>query len=363
MSRVAPTFTLNEPDRARLRAYLGDPQQMPELVKRAHFLLRIDEGATNFEAGNEVHINKGTGCRWRQAVLEKGVDAFLKEAEELGRQRRKSALKKELPKRPVGRPRKNVAIGPLPSLSLESEPLTVAFVSHFTPLQPWLPEVEAGGVTFVAGIYMAPPNYGFVLAHLPKPTLEMMSDEEALAADDFTAPQVVPKVQEPVRIPVRLVSALSYIQSRLQRYLTPRYDPAGWLSFLQQVEREWPEPATFEVLIENAGNYTYQNPDLSSWLKDQPRFSLRSAHGLTDWVRLMEQRLLQLAGIPTLLGMDQWLKAAEALETAAAKSLDSPKPYVWVSSRESARWWLTPTLANSELTSKRIVNFQTKHAG
>jgi hypothetical protein len=335
---------------------------MPELVKRAHFLLRIDEGATNFEAGNEVHINKGTGCRWRLAVLEKGLDAFLNEAEELGLHRRKAQEKKALPKRRVGRPRKDASMRWQPSLPMESEPPAEAIATHFMPLQPWLSEVESGAVTFVAGIYMAPPNYGFVLAHPPKPTIEMMSDEEALAADDFTAPQVVPKVQEPVRIPVRLVSALSYIQSRLQRYLTPRYDPAGWLSFLQQVEREWPEPATFEVLIENAGNYTYQNPDLRSWLKDQPRFSLRSAHGLTDWVRLMEQRLLQLAGIPTLLGMDQWLKAAEALETAAAKSLDSPKPYVWVSSREYARW-LTPNLANSELPSKRIVNFQAKQVG
>ena len=294
MSRVAPIFTLNEPDRARLRAYLGDRQQMPELLKRAHFLLRIGEGATNFEAGNEVHINKATGCRWRQAVLEKGLDAFLKEAEELGLQRRTTQAKKALPKRPVGRPRKD-SFTRQPSPPMESEPPAAAIATHFMPLQPWLPEVEAGAVTFVAGIYMAPPNYGFVLAHLPKPTLETMSDEEALAADDFTAPQVVPKVQEPVRIPVRLVSALSYIQSRLQRYLTPRYDPAGWLSFLQQIDSEWPEPASFEVLIENAGNYTYQNPDLKAWLKDQPRFSLRSAHGLTDWVRLMEQRLLQLA--------------------------------------------------------------------
>ncbi len=144
--------------------------------------------------------------------------------------------------------------------------------------------------------------------------------------------------------------------------MTPRHDPAGWLSFLQQVEREWPQPATFEVLIENAGNYTYQNPDLKAWLKDQPRFSLRSAHGLTDWVRLMEQRLLQLAAVPTLLGIDQWLKAAETLEMAAANNLESPKPYQWVSSREYTRW-LTPSLANSEVVSKGIVNFQAKHAG
>ncbi len=208
MSRVAPAFTLNEPDRARLRAYLGDPHGMPELVKRAYFLLRIDEGATNTEAGDEVHINKGTASRWRNAVLEKGLDAFLKEAEELGLQRRTTQAKKALPKRRVGRPRKNVSIGQPPSPPMDGEPLTAAVASHFTPLQPWLHELEAGGITFVAGIYMAPPNYGLVLAHLPKPTLEMMSDEEALAADDFTAPPVVPKVQEPVRIPVRLVSAL-----------------------------------------------------------------------------------------------------------------------------------------------------------
>jgi hypothetical protein len=363
MSRIAPSFTLNEPDKARLRAYLGDPQAMPELVKRAHFLLRIDEGATNFEAGNEVNINKGTGCRWRQAVLEWGLDAFLKDAELLGLQRRTTQAKKQLPKRRVGRPRKDdPSFGQQLSRLMKLEPPATAFASHFTPIQPWLHEAEAVGVNFVAGIYMAPPNYGFVLAHLPKPTLEMMSDEEALAADDFTAPQVVPKVQEPVRIPVRLVSALSYIQSRLQRYLTPLYDPVGWLGFLQQIEREWPEPATFEVLIENAGNYTYQNPDLKTWLKDQPRFGLRSAHGLTDWVRLMEQRLLQLAAVPGLLGMDQWLRAAEALEIAAAKSLETPKPYVWVSSREYSRW-MTPSLANSEVVSKRIVNFQAKHAG
>jgi hypothetical protein len=55
----------------------------------------------------------------------------------------------------------------------------------------------------------------------------------------------------------------------------------------------------------------------------------------------MEQRLLHLAAVPASLGMDQSFQAVEALELAAAKNLDSPKPYVWVGSRKSARR-LTP---------------------
>jgi hypothetical protein len=263
MPRVAPTFILNEFEKARLRAYFGDPQQMPRLVQRAHFLLRIDEGATNSEAGAEVSINKATAGRWRKTVLKKGLDAFLKEAEKIGRPRRKSTSKNELPTRPVGRPPRDFVIWQPPSPPLERESQIAAVASYSTPLQPWWHQVEAGGVTFVAGIYMAPPNYGFVLAHFPKPTLEMMSDEGAPAEGDFTAPQFIPNVQDPVLIPLRLVSSLSYIQSQLQRYLAPCHDPAAWLGFLQQVESEWPLIATFEVLVENAGNYTYQNPDLS----------------------------------------------------------------------------------------------------
>ncbi len=371
MARRAPTLLLSGPETVLLEEILGNPREKPELTKRARFLLMTGSGSTNLEASQAVNINKGTASRWRHAVIKKGLEAFLKEAEELRDERQRVLDKRQLPKRPRGRPRKDyvpTVRPPFSEVSSLQTPLLAASEmkrdhpalegmmesrGHITGASQARSQPEAS-CCLIAGIYLAPPNFGFVLAHLPKETLKTMTDEEALAADDFESPPPL-LVKDPVRVPVRLVSAIFYNQSRLQRQLAHRYDPAGWLGFLQQIESEWPEPARFEIVTENINSYTYQNPDLRAWLVGRSRFQMRVAHGPADWVRVVEERLLEVAPVPPAVGMEQWLKAAEALEAAAAMTLAKPKPIQWVGTRGEPRWLIPSSAHSTERRGKQVL--------
>lgn len=318
MARNSPPLTLSKLEVARLVGILGDPLAAPELVKRARFIHLVNSGLTNLASGEEVAINKGTASRWRHAVIKYGLEPFLRDGEALGEMRRKGQARRLLPKRGRGRPRKY----PRPGEPLSEVPIT----GNMTDLDQ--PEKWS-----LAGIYLSPPNYGLVLARVvPMPRLSA-ADEQALREDAFVSeevPEPVVPARIPVRAPVRLASAIFYNQARLQRLVTPHYDPAGWLAFLQAVDEAWPQATGFDVIIENGSSYTYQNPDLQAWLAQHGGFHIVDALGGADWVRMAEERLLKLAEVMGAEGAAECLVAAEALETAAARKLSAPEPIQWL---------------------------------
>ena len=329
MSRIAPPLILSEPEKARLREITSSSEACLELVKRAQFLLLVSDGQPNQIGADAVKIHKGTASRWRHAVLQTGLDAFLEEALDLGMMRRRSEVRRSQPKRGRGRPRKYApVISPsvpseqrAPSVEVNLRRMSTANVSEQLPqkLTWWL-----------AGIYMAPPNFGLVLVKRSCPAALSPADEEALQADAFVSEEP-PMTPPPLRIPIRLASAIFYNQSRLQRSVTPHYDPAGWLSFLGDIDRAWPSAVGFEVIIENASSYTYHNPDLKAWLAQQgERLRIVAAHGASDWARIVEEKILTLAEEMRAEALAECLQAAETLETSAVKTMNAPSPLQWI---------------------------------
>jgi len=256
-----------------------------------------------------------------------GLNAFLEEAVDLGMMRRRAEMKRSQPKRSRGRPRKHERVI-TPLVPPEKQ---ASFIEVDQQLKSIDSEELPQKLTWwLAGIYMAPPNFGLVLVNQFSPAALSPADEAALRADSFFIEEQT-MTAPPLRIPIRLASAIFYNQSRLQRSLTPHYNPAGWLSFLQEIDLAWPRAVGIEVIIENASSSTYQQPDLKAWLAQQGgRLSILAAHGASDWARIVEEKILTLADEMRAEALAECLQAAETLETSAIKTMNAPSPIQWI---------------------------------
>ena len=106
------------------------------------------------------------------------------------------------------------------------------------------------------------------------------------------------------------------------------------MKFLRRVDHEFPSKTRLHVVMDNYG--THSTPEVKSWLKRHPRFTVHYVPTSCSWLNLIERWFAELTN--KRIRRDSFLSVEDltaAIEEFLAAWNEKPRPFVWTASVDS----------------------------
>jgi transposase len=187
-------------------------------------------------------------------------------------------------------------------------------------------------LTDVVGLYLNPPQQALVLC---------VDEKSQIQALDRTQPGLPLKKGRCGTMThdykrngtTTLFAALSVLDGKVIGQCVPRHRHQEFLKFLRRLDREFPEPLTLHLVMDNYG--THKTPEVQRWLTKHPRFVPHFIPTSSSWVNLVERWFGELTrkavrrgafvSVPDLI---------QAIEAFLAAWNHNPQPFVWTAKVE-----------------------------
>jgi transposase len=338
MPKLAMALSLSDPDKEQLSTWLRAGSTPQQVVLRCRLVLSAAQGMQDLEIAAEHGVNRHTAALWRKRVSAEGIGSVWEIAPGRGRKPRYDATKQTamieatLQTKPKGMTHWSCR------LMAEEQGVSKNTVQRLWQLHNLKPHLSRTfklsrdpdfleKLTDVVGLYLNPPQQALVLC---------VDEKSQIQALDRTQPGLPLKKGRCGTMThdykrngtTTLFAALSVLDGKVIGQCVPRHRHQEFLKFLRRLDREFPEPLTLHLVMDNYG--THKTPEVHRWLKKHPRFVAHFIPTSSSWVNLVERWFGELTrkavrgsafvSVPDLI---------KAIETFLAAWNLNPRPFVW----------------------------------
>ena len=344
MPRSTTPVVLSEAQRKQLQqwvAALGTPQQV---ALRCRIILSASDGQPEAMIAAENHVNRKTVRLWRERFNTQGLKTLWEIAPGRGRkatydaERIKAVIKVTLQSKPRGSTHwscRTMAEAQMISKS------TVNNIWQSHNIKPHRTEtfklsrdpkfVEK--LTDVVGLYLNPPDKAIVLCvdeksqiqalNRTQPSLPLKKGRCGTMTHDYKRNGTT-----------TLFAALNVLEGKVIGDCYKRHRHQEFLKFLRRIDREFAGETPLHLVMDNYG--THGTPEVKTWLKKHPRFSVHYVPTSSSWLNLIERWFAELTN--KRIRRDSFF-SVEQLVTAINEFLsawnDKPRPFVWTATVDS----------------------------
>jgi transposase len=338
MPKSAMALSLSNVDREQLSTWLRAPSTPQQVALRCRLVLSAAQGMQDLEIAAEHCVNRHTAALWRKRVGKEGIGCVWEIAPGRGRKPRydqtkqKVIIKATLQNKPKGMTHWSCR---LMARAQGVSKNTVQRLWQQHNLKPHLSgtfklsrdPLFLEKLTDVVGLYLNPPQHAAVLC---------VDEKSQIQALDRTQPGLPLKKGRCGTMThdykrngtTTLFAALSVLDGKVIGQCVPRHRHQEFLKFLRRPDREFPEPLTLHLVMDNYG--THKTPQVQRWLKKHRRFVTHFIPTSSSWVNLVERWFGELtrkavrrgafASVPDLI---------QAIEAFLAAWNQQPRPFVW----------------------------------
>jgi transposase len=340
--RTAKALRLRKSDRKLLEELVAKPNARAGHVRRAWVILLSADGVRGTEIAQRLHLTAPQVCRIRARFERGGVDGLSDQP----KRGRGNNVPEELVRIVIAK-----VMGPPPpghsqwsTRTLAKEVglghTTVHEILRANDLKPHLqrtfkvsrdPEfIEK--VEDIVGLYLAPPRRAFVVC------MDEKTQVQALERTQRMLPLRFGKIQTRTHDyrrhgVVDLYAALELRTGKVIGDCRESHTARDFLSFLKQLDREFPRRA-LHVVLDNSS--THKTPEVLEWLRKHPRVQFHFTPTSASWMNQVEgffsiltRRSIRRADFPSKTALVRHIVAF--LETWN----ESPTPFVWTKSAKT----------------------------
>jgi transposase len=343
MPKLAMALSLSDIDREQLSTWLRAASTPQQVALRCRLVLSAAHGMQDLEIAAEHAVNRHTAALWRKRVAAEGIGCVWEIAPGRGRKPRYDAAKRNaiiqatLQTKPKGMTHWSCR---LMAGEHGVSKNTVQRLWQLHNLKPHLSRTFKLSrdphflekLTDVVGLYLNPPQQAMVLC---------VDEKSQIQALDRTQPGLPLKKGRCGTMThdykrngtTTLFAALSLLDGKVIGQCVPRHRHQEFLKFLRRLDREFPEPLTLHLVMDNYG--THKTPEVQRWLKKHPRFVPHFIPTSSSWVNLVERWFGELTrkavrrgafvSVPDLI---------QAIEAFLAAWNQNPQPFVWTAKVE-----------------------------
>ena len=344
MWKPADPIVLTADQQQTLEAWVRAQKTPQSIVHRARIVLMAASGLSNNRISTELNTSRPTVIEWRRRFQEGGVDALTHIRPGRGRrvsisaERVQAIVDATLQTKPAGAThwsRRTMA--------------KAQGVSHATVHRIW----DAHGLqphrtkrfklskdprfteklVDVVGLYLNPPDKAVVLCvdeksqiqalQRTQPGLPMKKGRCGTVTHDYKRHGTT-----------TLFAALNVLDGRVIGECLPRHRHQEFLRFLRRLDREFSEPLTLHLILDNYG--THSQSRVKAWLQRHPRFQVHFTPTSSSWLNLVERWFRELTEKRVRRGsFDSVAELIQAIEGYLTASNVDPKPFVWKASAQA----------------------------
>ena len=343
MPKSAMALSLSDTDKEQLRTWLRAASTPQQVALRCRLVLSAAQGMQDLEIAAEHAVNRHTAALWRKRVGGEGIGCVWEIAPGRGRKPRYDASKRNaiiqttLQSKPKGMTHWSCR------LMAEQQGVSKNTVQRLWQLHNLKPHLSRTfklsrdphfleKLTDVVGLYLNPPQQAMVLC---------VDEKSQIQALDRTQPGLPLKKGRCGTMThdykrngtTTLFAALSVLDGKVIGQCVPRHRHQEFLKFLRRLDREFPEPLTLHLVMDNYG--THKTPEVQRWLKKHPRFVSHFIPTSSSWVNLVERwfgeltrkavRRAAFVSVPDLI---------QTIEAFLAAWNQNPQPFVWTAKVE-----------------------------
>jgi transposase len=343
MPKSAMALSLSDNDREQLSTWLRAASTPQQVALRCRLVLSAAQGMQDLEVAAEHGVNRHTAALWRKRVNAEGIGCVWEIAPGRGRKPRYDSTKRNgiiqatLQTKPKGMTHWSCR------LMAEQQGVSKNTVQRLWQLHNLKPHLSRTfklsrdprfleKLTDVVGLYLNPPQQAMVLC---------VDEKSQIQALDRTQPGLPLKKGRCGTMThdykrngtTTLFAALSVLDGKVIGQCVPRHRHQEFLKFLRCLDREFPEPLTLHLVMDNYG--THKTPEVQRWLKKHPRFVPHFIPTSSSWVNLVERWFGELTrkavrrgafvSVPDLI---------HAIEAFLAAWNQHPQPFVWTAKVE-----------------------------
>ena len=338
MPKLAMALSLSDSDKEQLGTWLRATSTPQQVALRCRLVLAAAQGMQDLEIAFEHSVNRHTAALWRKRVSVEGIGCVWEIAPGRGRKprydvtKRNAIIRATLQTKPEGMTYWSCR------LMAQEQGVSKNTVQRLWQLHNLKPHLSRTfklsrdphfleKLTDVVGLYLNPPQKAMVLC---------VDEKSQIQALDRTQPGLPLKKGRCGTMThdykrngtTTLFAALSVLDGKVVGQCVPRHRHQEFLKFLRRLDREFPEPVTLHLVMDNYG--THKTPEVQRWLKKHPRFVPHFIPTSSSWVNLVERWFGELTrkavrrgafvSVPDLI---------QAIEAFLAAWNQNPQPFVW----------------------------------
>jgi transposase len=344
MPRPTTPVVLSEAQRKQLQqwlAALGTPQQV---ALRCRIILSAADGKPAAVIAAENHINRKTVRLWRERFNDRGLQTVWEIAPGRGRKatydakRIKAVIDATLQSKPSGSTHWSCRT------MAEAQRISKSTVNNIWQshnIKPHRAEtfklsrdpkfVEK--LTDVVGLYLNPPDKAIVLCvdeksqiqalNRTQPSLPLKKGRCGTMTHDYKRNGTT-----------TLFAALNVLEGKVIGDCYKRHRHQEFLKFLRRIDREFAGETPLHLVMDNYG--THGTPEVKTWLKKHPRFSVHYVPTSSSWLNLIERWFAELTN--KRLRRDSFFSVEEliaAINDFLIRWNEKPRPFVWTATVDS----------------------------
>jgi transposase len=344
MPRPTTPVVLSEAQRKQLQqwlAALGTPQQV---ALRCRIILSAADGKPAAVIAAENHINRKTVRLWRERFNDRGLQTLWEIAPGRGRKatydakRIKAVIDATLQSKPSGSTHWSCRT------MAEAQRISKSTVNNIWQshnIKPHRAEtfklsrdpkfVEK--LTDVVGLYLNPPDKAIVLCvdeksqiqalNRTQPSLPLKKGRCGTMTHDYKRNGTT-----------TLFAALNVLEGKVIGDCYKRHRHQEFLKFLRRIDREFAGETPLHLVMDNYG--THGTPEVKTWLKKHPRFSVHYVPTSSSWLNLIERWFAELTN--KRLRRDSFFSVEEliaAINDFLIRWNEKPRPFVWTATVDS----------------------------
>jgi transposase len=345
MPRPTTPVVLSEAQRKQLQqwlAALGTPQQV---ALRCRIILSAADGKPAAVIAAENHINRKTVRLWRERFNDGGLQTLWEIAPGRGRKatydakRIKAVIDATLQSKPSGSTHWSCRT------MAEAQRISKSTVNNIWQshnIKPHRAEtfklsrdpkfVEK--LTDVVGLYLNPPDKAIVLCvdeksqiqalNRTQPSLPLKKGRCGTMTHDYKRNGTT-----------TLFAALNVLEGKVIGDCYKRHRHQEFLKFLRRIDREFAGETPLHLVMDNYG--THGTPEVKTWLKKHPRFSVHYVPTSSSWLNLIERWFAELTN--KRLRRDSFFSVEEliaAINDFLIRWNEKPRPFVWTATVDSS---------------------------
>jgi transposase len=343
MPKTSLPVVLSPTDQGRLEQWESAHATPQQVALRCRIILAAVAGLGNRVIGQRLQINRHTVELWRKRVREQGIEQVWEIGPGRGCKPRHDQAKRDaiinatLQTKPKGMTHWSCR---LMAQAQEVSPSTVNRLWQMHNIKPHLSRTFKLSrdaqflhkLTDVVGLYLNPPQKALVLC---------LDEKSQIQALDRTQPGLPLKKGRCGTMThdykrngtTTLFAALNVLDGKVIGQCQARHRHQEWLKFLRRLDREFPQPLTLHLIMDNYG--THKEPSVQTWLKKHRRFVCHFIPTSSSWLNLVERWFKELS--------DKAIRRAsfgsvadleEAIDQFMAAWNQNPTPFVWTAKVE-----------------------------
>jgi transposase len=344
MPRTTAPLVLTDDQRGQLQSWLaalGTPQQV---ALRCRIILAMAAGNNEVTVASQHHVNRKTVRLWRERFHQQGLPGLWDIAPGRGRKatydthRIQTVIDATLQSKPPGSTHwscRTMAAAQGISKS------TISNIWRSHNLKPHRTKTFKLSRdpkflqkrTDVVGLYLNPPDQAIVLCideksqiqalQRTQPGLPLKKGRSGTMTHDYKRHGTT-----------TLFAALDVLAGKVIGDCYKRHRHQEFLKFLRRVDHEFPNNTRLHLVMDNYG--THSTPEVKSWLKRHPRFTVHYVPTSCSWLNLIERWFAELTN--KRIRRDSFLSVEDltaAIEEFLAAWNEKPRPFVWTATVDS----------------------------